>query len=111
MDNNIVLKHLISIILMLYGNSSLPRKIVQTVLDSFTNLINNAIFVSLKADILQALQNENISIKKIDRCFDKYTKILESVNTEHKRFNILRKYEMIDFKEYIVDSLIVKKNR
>ena len=109
MDENIIFKHLISIILMLYGYSSLPRKIVQTDIDSWTDLIINTIFASLKADILEILKNDNIPAKKIDDCFNKYKSIFKRVDSEHKRFKILKQYGKLDFQEYVVDSLLEKK--
>ena len=47
---------------------------------------------------------------KIKNCFLSYENMFKSVNTENKRFNILRKYGYIDFEEYIVDSTLESNN-
>lgn len=89
-----MINYIISFILSLYGDPNLPRKIVDVVITFFNSFLQEVYVPSLKKDILAVLERENIgdsSLMEIKKCFDKYGTIFEKVNTEAKRFQLLKK--------------------
>lgn len=103
MDYLFLLNHLITFILMLYGNPALPRKIVDIVIDFIQNFIAAVYLPSLKKDVLEALKDENISgfsLFKLNQCFERHSKIFDAVSTEPKRFNLLRRKGYVDPQEF-----------
>ena len=114
MDYPTILNALLTIILALYGDSSLPRNIVDRVIDSFHDFIKCTFLVSLEKDILIAIEKsfpkplsaDNIAIInemkiRIHGCIRQHHDIFQDVSSESKRFNLLRKtgfVEPIEFK-------------
>ena len=103
MDYISILNYIITFILSLYGNDSLPRKIVSEVIDFFNNFLQDIYIPALKNDIITILKNNKIEgecLKNIEDCFKRNSKIFEYVDTELKRFSILKKKGLIDYKEF-----------
>ena len=90
---NLIFNYIVTFILFFYGDATLPRNIVQNIIDHMDNLIKNIYLPCLKSQILKCLQ-KNIELlekqKEINSIFESYGKILDDFNTEHKRFNILQ---------------------
>lgn len=109
MDSIVILNQVLTLILMLYGDSSLPRNIVQKVI-SFLEKFTQSILSTLKNDILIALKYENLSKdakEKLDKIFRGYDVIFEQVSTEKKIFSFLKKKGMIKYEEYEIGSSFV----
>lgn len=112
MDRPFILNHILTFILTLYGDPSLPRKIVQTVVDHMDNLFRNAILASLLNDILSVLKEKNLedaTLRAIEEQFSNYSTVFDDVSTEPKRFNILKPNGLIDFEWYTIGITFVKK--
>lgn len=67
MDQLAVLNQILGFIIMLYANPTLPRKIVQDVVNYFTNFVKRTFILSLKADVLEILRSENVSANTLRR--------------------------------------------
>ena len=64
MDLLLLITELLTIILMLYGDPSLPRNIVDRVITYFDNFISRHYLPSLKKDVLDILRKDaNVSMK------------------------------------------------
>lgn len=90
-------------IITFYGNTHLPREIVQTIIDSWSKFVSVYFLPSIKHDIINCIKNEkdtNRLLTKIDKILAKYDTIFVEVDSEHKRFNILKTYGFIQPKEY-----------
>ena len=89
MDYVLIITNILTFILSLYADPNLPRKIVDIVIDFIHGFLRKVYIPSLKRDILTILQNEKVtdfSLKEVEKCFNKYVSIFESVETEAKRF-------------------------
>lgn len=114
MDYTLLLNHIITFILSLYGNDSLPRKIVSEVIDFFNKFLQDIFIPDLKNDIVSILKNNKIEgecLKSIENCLNKHSKIFEYVDSEPKRFSILKTKGMLDYEEFefgikFVDKII-----
>lgn len=76
---------------MLYGDPNLPRNIVQSVIIFVKDFIEYTFLSSLKNDVMNILQRENISaqsLNQINECFERYSQFFDSLDTECKRFSI-----------------------
>ncbi|XP_023318087.1 uncharacterized protein LOC111694374 [Trichogramma pretiosum] len=94
MDLFFLIKELLIFILNIYADSNLPRSVVDTVIDFFDKFNQNHFIPSLRADILEALENEQLSERtkmKLNSVFDDYKTLFVPLNTEDNRFNLLRK--------------------
>lgn len=94
MDYLRIVNQILSFILILYGDPNLPRNIVQNVIIFVKDFIKNTLLSALKNDILNILKNENItaqSLYKINECFENYGHFFDSLDTEYKRFSVLKK--------------------
>ena len=60
MDPKLILNHILSFILALYGNPGLPRKIVQVVVEYMDNFIQSVIVPHLRSEILAILREKNV---------------------------------------------------
>ncbi|KAL7292930.1 hypothetical protein TKK_0013383 [Trichogramma kaykai] len=104
MDLAALVNHLITIILMLYGDCCLPRNIVDRVIRYFNNYICTYFLPSLKNDVLEILQNDkNVSQKtyiRINSIFSRYDRVFDKVNSEQKIFGLLERvgFEKPDMK-------------
>lgn len=111
MDHTAIASFILSFILVLYGDPQLPRKIVQTVLDHVRDFICDAFLPSPKKDILSALSQERISdttLQKIDNCFVDHGKVFDKVKTEAKRFSILKKKGLLNYRKIQIGNNFVK---
>ena len=105
--NDIILHYILNLILVLYGDSSLPRKIVQVVLDHLNDFICKAFIPTLQINITTILKRQNVpysTITEIENCFNKYCNVLDNVKTEPKRFQILRTKGYIDPEEFMIGN-------
>ena len=112
MDYKIILNHILSYILTLYGNPKLPRKIVQDSMYFMDNFIKNVYLPSLKTDIIEIVIKANVdknSIEKIKKCFNNHSSVFEAVSTEKKIFSILKDKGFIDHEEYEIGTTFVDK--
>lgn len=114
MDLLILLNHILTLILNLYGDPNLPRSVVNTVIEFFDKFHREIYLPSLKSDILNALQNENLSnrsIVNLDSVFYDHSKLFDKVNSESNRFNLLKRTgfrnpEMINIGDSLQPTLI-----
>lgn len=94
--------------LTLCSDPGLPRKIVQLVIDYLQSFIRNIYVPFLKKDIANILRDANIlteSLKEInDKCFETYSTIFDALDTEAKRFSILKSRGFIDSQEFVIGS-------
>ena len=105
MDPVLILNKILGFILSLYGEPSLQRKVVQNVIDYFHEFLKETYLPSLQNDIMDILKNEKISdynLHRIQSCFNKYGNIFENVNTENKRFALLKPKGFIDREEFFI---------
>lgn len=112
MDLILMINHIITFILLLYGDPNLPRKIIDVVIAFINNFMREVFIPSLKNDILTILEKENIgdySLMEIKTCFNKYGKIFETVDTEAKIFQLLKKRGLVDCEEFVVGNTFVEK--
>lgn len=112
MDFINVINHILTFILCLYGDPNLPRKIVDDVMKFIHDFLISIFVPSLKSDILSILKRENISnsvLYEINQCFDQHGKIFETVDTESKRFHLLRQRGFIDFKKFPIGITLEEK--
>ena len=95
-------------ILDLYADPHLPRKMVQDVVKHFENMIKHFILPCLKTEIekiIKSGKNEVDILKEVDDCFLSYSKILDDVNTEKKRFTTLKKKGFRMPEEFLLGSV------
>ena len=112
MDLNYLLHHILTLILALYGDSSLPRKVVQIVIEHINYFICSIFLPALKNEILKHLEGENIRDEtrdNIEKCFCNYSSIFTNVSTEHKRFELLRRKGFIDTEKFVIGNTFVQK--
>lgn len=105
MDYMLILNKILGFILTLYADPTLPRKIVQDVINYYERFIKFTFIPSLKVDILDILKEENISpnsFQRLEKCFNQHIDIFGYVNTEFKRFNLLRERGLIDEEELFI---------
>lgn len=98
MDIKIFFNRLIFYILTLYGDPTIPRKIVQDFIDYMINLLDSLLLPQLQND-MQILLSSNVPdsvCKKVKNGFKQYTDILEPFSTEAKRFSILKKKDILN---------------
>ena len=101
MDQLAILNQILGFIIMLYANPMLPRKIVQEVVNYFTKFIKRTFIPSLKEDVLEILRSEQISdysLRRVNNCFDRHADMFNYVDSEGKRFTLLRQRGLIDEK-------------
>lgn len=111
MDHVQIINHILTFILALYADPNLPRKVVSTVITFFSNFLINIFIPSLKHEILAVLRNENISdssVKEIEKCFDRYSFIFNDVDSESKRFTILKKRGLLDIEEFSIGTKLTE---
>ena len=108
----LIITNLLTFFLSLYADPKLPRKIVDIVIDFIHNFLRKVYIPSLKRDIFTRLQNEKItdfSLKEVEKWFNKYGSIFESVETKAKRLQLLRKKGLTDFEEFVVGTSFTEK--
>ena len=116
MDQNIfrfIFAYLITIIIQLYGNPSLPRDIVQNVINYFFEFLNIYLFPCMKQEIINCINTETDKSRlkpKINSIFKDYGCIFNRIDTEHKRFNELKKFGYIDPVEYCIGMVLEEKD-
>lgn len=106
---------IVTFLLMLYADTNLPRKIVAIILNFIVNFIKKAFLPDLLNNILEILNNDNISnesIEKVRECFECYGCIFDKFSNETKRFSAFKKKGLINYEEFkIGDSYIKKKKK
>uniref|UniRef100_A0ABD2X0W6 Uncharacterized protein n=1 Tax=Trichogramma kaykai TaxID=54128 RepID=A0ABD2X0W6_9HYME len=113
MDLLYLIKELLIFILNIYADANLPRSVVETVINFFDKFNQNHFIPSLRADILEALENEQLSERakiKLNSVFDDYKTLFVPLNTEDNRFNLLRRinYRNPDVPE--IENVLEKKS-
>lgn len=111
MDYLRIVNQILSFILILYGDPNLPRNIVQNVIIFVKDFIKNTLLSALKNDILNILKNENItaqSLYKINECFENYGHFFDSLDTEYKRFSVLKKRGFLDVEKFPIGKTFEK---
>ena len=110
MDLLLLITELLTIILMLYGDPSLPRNIVDRVITYFDNFISRHYLPSLKKDVLDILRKDaNVSMKtyrQLDEIFQRYNHVFDKVNSEKKRFKLLERKGFREPEMYVIGSKI-----
>ncbi|XP_066589332.1 uncharacterized protein [Prorops nasuta] len=110
MDYWSIINHMLHFIIMLYGDPTFPRKIVDVVINYIHNFLKHVYLLSLKKDITDILKCHNINdtaaLNKINECFNDYSNIFMHLLSEHNRFNILQSKGMIAFEEFKMGSVI-----
>lgn len=112
MEKKVILDFILKFILVLYGNASYPRKIVQKVVQFLTEFLRNIILKSLKNEIILILQSHGIDKNcqsEIEFCIDKYATVCDEVSTESRRFAILAKKGFFFPVEFAIGEAYVKK--
>lgn len=107
MDSTAIFNHILSLILYLYGSLDLSRKVVQDVISYIIDFNKTVYLASIKRDILDILKNDNISdysLLRIEECFEQHGDVFHVVDSESKRFNILRGRGFIDVKQFFIGT-------
>lgn len=106
----------VTYMLALYANPQFPIKIVQDFMDFFINFIKSIFLANLQKEILEILSTEDLSkvtLHKVNKCFENYSKVFDCLKTEDQRKLILKQKGFIDSeiitigtipKETIVDN-------
>lgn len=105
MDSKVILNHIVTFILFLYGNASYPRRIVQDFIDYMRDFTVNIFLPSLKSDIIAILQqnyDNDTTLYEIEQCFRKHGQIFDSIDTEPRRFTYLKTKGFVDYEEIII---------
>lgn len=92
MDIRVIHGILIRFILLLYAEPSLPRKIVDTVINSMHDVLKNYFFPSMENDILQLINTTTDKEKLttlIKQCFVNHSNIFNKFTKETDRFKLL----------------------
>ena len=95
-------------ILTLYGEPGYPRKVVEDVVNFMDNFIRNVYLASLKNDIISTLQQNNIPVDDITKCFDKYENVFSNFLTKHKRLKALKEKGLIDYEQFPIGKEFVR---
>lgn len=109
MDLVMILNHILKFLLSLYANPNLPRKIVQDFVNYMKEFLNDMYIPSLKNDIINILKDENLtktSSEKLEKCFQEYASIFNSVETERRRFELLKRIGLTGFDEYVIGKTL-----
>lgn len=104
-----MLNHLLTFILRLYSDPSLPRNVVDIIIEFLDNFLKNVYVPMLRDDILKMLEKENVSslsLRKIDNCFKEYSLICSDVKTETQRFHLLKKKGLLDLEKFKIGTRI-----
>ena len=89
-----ILSYIIIFILNLYGDPNLPRNLLDTVIEFFHKFLHDIFMPDLKKDLMDILKDENISPEatiNITSLMHDYGNCFDCVNSEKRRFAILRK--------------------
>ena len=99
-------------ILTLYGDPSLPRHIVQLIIQYMDDFLRSVFLPSLKSDIIQILNKNKVSdncLCDVEKCFSKHRSVFENVSTEAKRFRLLRSKGYVDPEHFKIAETFVEK--
>ncbi|KAL7307601.1 hypothetical protein TKK_0000289 [Trichogramma kaykai] len=116
MDYNNLFNHILSFVIILYGQPSFPRKIVDMVFNFLINFICKHFCSSLENSIIDIVNTSTSrsEIKvKIRECFKLHVNIFDNFHTEKKRFGFLQGKGYIEPKTFKVRntfSVIIKMN-
>lgn len=112
MDLLNIVNTVLSFILFLYSEPTYPRKLVQEVIDFLIDFIRSTYLPSLKNDIIEILKKENItadSLEDIKVCFTKHSNVFDSLSTEFKRFNLLKRKGYTEPDELLIGDCLTEK--
>lgn len=102
-----IVNHIVTFILFLYGDTNLPRKDVNDVINFFHEFVSTIFITSLREDISMILKKKIIpesTLKEMNRCFNRYSTIFLHVDTESKRFLLLRNKGLVDHKNFTIGT-------
>lgn len=94
-------------ILMLYGDPSYPRKLVQDVVEYLDHFIRDVYLPVLKNDISALLKSKGISDHDVEQCFAKYECVFDNFKTEHKRFECFKQQGIVSYEEFLIGKTFV----
>ena len=112
MNLNCLLHHILTLTSASHGDFSLPRKVVQIVIEHINYFICSIFLPAMKNKILKHLEGENICDEardNIEKCFCNYSSIFTNVSTEHKRVELLRRKDFIDPEKFFIGNTFVQK--
>lgn len=107
-----MLSHILTLILAFYGDPSLPRKIVQDVINYMDSFIRNSYLPLLKKAVITTFKRNNVldtALQDVEKCFNEFREVFEDVSTETKRFNLLKQKGFIDYEEFPIGKTFVEK--
>lgn len=96
---NFIFEHILSTIMELYASPHLPRNGVQVVIDNYDRLLRLVLLPCLKSDLKKTISNNSSledKLKELDDTVSKYGSIFCEVDTEDKRFEILKNRGLSD---------------
>ena len=107
MDFLVLINHLLGFVLTLYSSLDISRKTVQDIIIYIQNFSRTMYLPSIQQDILTILREEKVkdyTLTRIEECFQDHAKIFDAINSEAKRFNILRDRGFVDPEPFFVGS-------
>lgn len=112
MDVLVLLNYFLSFILFLYAEPSVTRKLVDIVVNEIENFVVKVYLPSIEHDVIGILQAANVDKKTVgdvQASFQRHKSIFDYINTEAKRFTLLKKKGFIDFQEFLIGSRFEQK--
>ena len=94
MDTLLLIDHLLTLILVLYGDPNLPRFLFDTVVEFLDKFIKDVYVPSIKADVMKILKNEKLPEAcktRLNSVFSDHSKLFDNIKYERKRFKILER--------------------
>ena len=105
MEGMLIINQIINLILLLYGETHLPRKIVNDVVEFMHDFLCRCFMPSLKKDLLKAIDSsetkEQMKIQIEAACRD-HSRVFGDVLTESNRMGHLKSRGYIEPKEFIM---------
>lgn len=89
----------------MYANFQYPRKLVQEVIEYKIDFVNNLLLPSLKFNIIDIITENNdkeAMIRKVEECFQRHGTIFDTVDTDAKRFQLLKSRGYIDYEKILL---------
>lgn len=111
-----VLNHLLSIILYFYADTHYPRKLVQEIVDKIRIFICNALFSSIKDDIIEILERYEVEhldhIKtELNICFVNHGKVFDLVENERLRLSLFKNKGLLEHKPIEIGRKMVENSK
>lgn len=104
-----------SLILSLYNEPHVPRKVVQLVTNSVSSLFENAIIPFIKDKVHTNLKipedsQKNVILEQIDDTLDSMENPFRNLNSEYKRLKMItNKYKYIAPGTYTISEVVIEK--